>query len=132
MSLGLKMVIVAVGGALGALGRTGLSAAVVAVAGSSPMGAAAGTMVVNVLGCLGMGTARAAVDVAGWGSPEWNALVFSGFLGAFTTFSTFEANTVALWREGRRLVAGLYMGGSVVGGLLAFLLGWWALAAWFG
>lgn len=132
MSILTKMAIVAVGGALGALGRTGLGAAVVAAVGTTTVGAAAGTMAANILGCLGMGCAKAAVEVAGWGGPKLNALVFSGFLGAFTTFSTFEANTMELWSEGRRALAGLYMGGSVVGGLVAFLFGWWMVETWVG
>ena len=125
MNLALKIAIVAVGGALGALGRTGLTAAVASVQSNAALsGKILGTMVVNLVGCFLMGTARSAVEVAGWGSAQMNAFLFSGFLGAFTTFSTFEANTLTLWRDGQRLAAAIYMGGSVAGGVVAFLLGW--------
>lgn len=124
MSLAVRIAVIAGGGAVGALGRTGLTALVGAVAGLGANGAIVGTMVVNLLGCLGMGMAKGAVELHGWGSPQLNAFVFSGMLGAFTTFSTFEENTVRLWRDGQEVMAGLYLGGSVVGGLVAFLVGW--------
>ena len=76
-----------------------------------------------------MGLAKGAVEVHGWGTAEMNAFVFSGMLGAFTTFSTFEENTVRLWRNGNELLAGGYLGVSVVGGLLAFLAGWLVMKA---
>ena len=125
MSFVLKFGIIALGGALGALGRTGLTAVVASlVDGMATPGKILGTMAVNLLGCFLMGTARSAVEVAGWGTTQTHAFLFSGFLGAFTTFSTFEANTITLWREGERLAAGLYMTGSVAGGVIAFLVGW--------
>lgn len=124
MSLTLKILIIAAGGAVGALGRTGLTALVAGWSGLEGNGKILGTMVVNLIGCLGMGMAKGAVEMHGWGSAQLNAFIFSGMLGAFTTFSTFEENSVRLWREGQELLAALYMGGSVAGGVLAFLLGW--------
>jgi CrcB protein len=133
MSFAMKFGIIALGGALGALGRTGMTAMVASlVDGMATPGKIVGTMAVNILGCFLMGTARSAVELAGWGTTETHAFLFSGFLGAFTTFSTFEANTITLWREGERLAAGIYMGGSVVGGLAAFLIGWTMLSKFAG
>ena len=130
MSLVLKIAIIAAGGALGALGRTGLTAMVAQVESTAALsGTILGTMVVNLVGCFAMGSARAAVELAGWGTAETQAFLFSGFLGAFTTFSTFEANTFTLWRDGQYLAAGVYMGGSVAGGVVAFLLGWTLLSS---
>lgn len=117
---------VALGGAGGALGRTGLGALMTGWFGHS----AWGTLAANVLGCFLMGAGRAAITHIDWGSPETRLLVFSGFLGAFTTFSTFEADTVALWTGGGRALAILYLVGSVLAGLLAFGLGWWSFARW--
>jgi CrcB protein len=121
MSIWLKVVLVAVGGALGALGRMGVGELVTS---RTAMGFA-GTVAANMLGCLAMGAARAAVDGFGWGTDEVRTFVFTGCLGAFTTFSTFEADAVALWRDGHPLGAVLYTTGSVLGGLLMFFVGWW-------
>lgn len=115
---------VGLGGALGAISRTGLGALVASWLGHT----ATGTLAANILGCFLMGMGRAAITHFDWGSPEVRLLLFSGFLGAFTTFSTFGADTVALWTSGARLIAALYLVGSVLTGLLAFGLGWWLIA----
>jgi CrcB protein len=120
-----QIALVAGGGALGALGRTAGSASVTALVGSGwSVGRVLGTFAVNILGCFLMGVACAAADRGGWGDERMQAFVFSGFLGAFTTFSTFESDTMLLWRNGREVAAGAYMGGSVAVGLIAFLVGW--------
>ncbi|MEM1347495.1 MAG: fluoride efflux transporter CrcB [Myxococcota bacterium] len=111
---------VALGGALGALCRTGAAEFIA----SRVDRAALGTLAVNLAGCLLMGSLKAAVKHIDWGGPETRALVFSGFLGAFTTFSTFEADTVELWQGGARIFAVGYVGASVVGGVAMFALGW--------
>ncbi len=123
MSIWLKVVLIAAGGALGALLRTGIGEAV----GYWMQRAYLGTFAVNLLGCFGMGMARAAVATMEWGSPQMRTLVFAGFLGAFTTFSTFEADAVALWQDGEGVVAACYLVGSVLGGLGMFALGWWLI-----
>ncbi|MFW5967059.1 MAG: fluoride efflux transporter CrcB [Persicimonas sp.] len=125
MTLWLKWALVAGGGALGAVFRTGISEWMAQRFGD---GFAWGTLTVNLLGCLAIGAARAGVEIVDWASPEARILLFSGFLGAFTTFSTFEADTVSLWRSGEHVTAGLYLGVSVVGGLIAFFIGWLAVA----
>lgn len=126
MSLWVKIGLVALGGALGALSRTGMSEWIYSHTGEE--GFAWGTLTVNLLGCLLIGMARAGVETVDWGSPELRTLTFSGFLGAFTTFSTFEADAMTMWRSGERVLAGIYLGGSVVGGLIAFVLGWYLIA----
>ena len=83
-----------------------------------------GTVAANLIGCFLMGAGKAAIAHLDWGSPEVRALVFSGFLGAFTTFSTFEADAVGLWQQGERALAALYLTGSVLGGVVAFGCGW--------
>ncbi|AWV89433.1 fluoride efflux transporter CrcB [Bradymonas sediminis] len=126
MNLWAKIGLIAAGGALGALFRTGIAEAIYARMGQD--GFAWGTLTVNLLGCFLIGMARAGVEIADWGSPELRTIVFAGFLGAFTTFSTFEADTVALWQTGQRAMAGVYLGVSVVGGLLSLLFGWYVVA----
>lgn len=121
MSLTVKIAIIALGGALGALARTGTGELMTWLLQRAWLG----TFTANMLGCLGMGLARGAVEANDWGSPELRALVFAGFLGAFTTFSTFEADTVGLWQQGSKALAASYMIVSVLGGVGAFCLGWW-------
>jgi CrcB protein len=55
--------------------------------------------------------------------PEIRPFLTIGLLGAFTTFSTFSYETVALLQEGQWLRAGLYVGGSVALGLIAMVAG---------
>ncbi len=110
---------VAVGGAIGALARYGLSAAAFSLAGP---GFPWGTLVANLVGCLLMGVligvfARFSVD------PWVNRLLITGALGALTTFSTFALDAVALHDRGQSLLAAVYVAVSVVAGLAALLLG---------
>ncbi len=81
-----------------------------------------GTMAVNVLGSFLFGflwqlTERLIV------SREIKALIFTGFLGAFTTFSTFSFETVNLIREGEIKFAVLNIVASVFLGLFCIFLG---------
>ncbi|MDX1933014.1 MAG: fluoride efflux transporter CrcB [Capsulimonadales bacterium] len=82
-----------------------------------------GTFVVNIAGCFVLGLfATLAVRFA-W-REEWRMLVAVGFVGGFTTFSTFEYETLQLILEGRHgWAAFAYVLGSVVAGLLAAFLG---------
>lgn len=114
---------VAAGGAAGALARFGSVGLISAAWGHAPLG----TFCVNILGCLLIGVARAGVTNLQWWSLELRAMIFTGFLGSFTTFSTFEAETVTMWQQGQRTWAVLYCGASVVCGLGAYLIGWWGV-----
>ncbi len=110
---------VALGGALGALARYGISGWVYDRMGETfPWG----TVVVNVLGCLALGAVVRWLQVSAV-SPEVRPFLTIGLLGAFTTFSTFSYETVALLQEGQWLRAGLYVGGSVALGLIAMVVG---------
>ena len=95
-----QILAVAVGGAVGALARHGVSTAMVAAFGPRfPLG----TLVVNVAGSFAMGWLFALfagrMDV----SPELRLLLTTGLLGAFTTFSTFSMETLVLLQAGRWL-----------------------------
>ena len=110
---------VALGGALGALARYGISGWVYDRMGENfPWG----TLVVNLVGCLALGLVIRWLQVAAV-APEVRPFLTIGLLGAFTTFSTFSFETVALLQEGQWLRAGLYVGGSVVLGLIAMVAG---------
>ena len=116
---------IAAGGALGALARYGLSGWVQAgTAGTFPWG----TLVVNVLGCFLLGFAFRVLQLSAL-SPALRATVTVGFLGAFTTFSTFSLEAIVLIQEERWARAAGYVGGSVALGLAALVAGAWIAAA---
>ena len=112
---------VAMGGALGALARYGVNIAAVAFAGHAfPWG----TMSVNILGSFLMGALIAAMAHISVPVPDaLRIFVVTGFLGAFTTFSTFSLDSVTLWERGEMMQAVLYGGGSVILSIAALVLG---------
>lgn len=77
-----------------------------------------GTWAANALGCLLIGLALPLVK-----HDEARLAALVGFLGAFTTFSTYSADTVLLWEAGRRGMAVLNAMGSVGVGLACVALG---------
>ena len=110
---------IAVGGAIGALARYGLGGWVHTWGGTRmPWG----TFVVNVIGSLLIGLALRFLEGVP-STPEVRALVSIGLLGAFTTFSTYTYETVALMRTGEWARAGVYSLGSLVIGILAVMVG---------
>jgi len=112
-------IFVTVGGATGALARYWLSGWVAsAFSGFFPFG----TLVVNVLGSFLLGFGMQAMEAVPV-SAEVRTMLTIGFLGAFTTFSTFSYETVALLRDGDWTRATLYTGLSFVLGLTAVLIG---------
>jgi CrcB protein len=114
---------VAVGGAIGAPARYLTDLAIQARHDSLlPWG----TVTVNVVGSLVLGVTAALVAHAGLPGGVL-VLVGTGICGALTTFSTFGYETVRLIRDGAWLVAGGYLAISLVLGLSACALGWWAL-----
>ena len=81
-----------------------------------------GTFFINLTGCLGMGFfITLAIEKSL--PPDLRLLVATGFLGAYTTFSTYGLDTVSLLNSGRVNLAGLYWGGSAVLGILCVQLG---------
>ena len=116
---------VAVGGAVGAALRFGVSGWVQEWAGGAfPWG----TMVVNGLGSLLLGFAVVWLEAAAT-SADLRAFATIGLLGAFTTFSTFSYEAVALLRDGDTWGAASYVAGSLLAGLVGVLVGL-GLAAW--
>ncbi|HUQ39543.1 MAG TPA: CrcB family protein [Acidimicrobiales bacterium] len=111
-----RAVLVAVAGALGALARYGIGTAVGVR--SFPWA----TLVINMAGSFALGFVLGGPGAARWSSHATTAVAV-GFLGAFTTFSTFAFEGTALVRDERVGAAALYVGLSVVLGLLAAAAG---------
>ncbi|MBD2444175.1 fluoride efflux transporter CrcB [Dolichospermum sp. FACHB-1091] len=83
-----------------------------------------GTFFINVSGCLGMGFfATLAMEKTALISPEIKLIVATGFLGAYTTFSTFGLDTVGLLQRGNWLSATSYLLGSIMLGIISVQLG---------
>lgn len=112
-----------IGGAAGALGRWWLTGAVHAWLGR---GFPYGTLAVNVLGCLAMGILYVLLVERGEAPAEWRGVLLVGFLGAFTTFSSFSLETVALLEDGQLVKAAANTLFSVV---LCLLATWVGMAA---
>jgi len=90
-----------------------------------------GTVAVNALGSFFLGFILQA-SLAGGVSTEYRLLLAVGFLGAFTTFSTFAYEALELMRAGLGPQALLYVGVNLLGGLLLVALGMVGFDAWRG
>jgi CrcB protein len=119
--------LIAVGGVVGANARYLVSQW---AARRWPAGFPVGTLLVNVAGSFVLGLLSPFVAAGLAGGADARLLVGAGFCGAFTTFSTFAFESVALTRGGRLRPAALNVGGTValclgaagVGALLAGLV----------
>ena len=121
MSLSPTLILaVAAGGAVGAVARYLTGAAMTQLLGQ---GWPYGTFAVNIAGSLLMGMLIEATAPVWSLSAEMRALLITGVLGAFTTFSTFSLDAVTLWQRGQQELAGLYVAGSVVLGIGSLLAG---------
>lgn len=78
-----------------------------------------GTFVVNVVGCFLIGVLYALADRSNFLTAEWRFFLVTGFCGGFTTFSTFSMEAYGLMRSEQYLYLTLYVGLSVILGILA-------------
>lgn len=113
----IRALLIALGGALGALARYGIGLAI----GTRSFPWA--TFTVNVTGAFALGYVLAAVGTDRW-STTWVLATTVGFLGSFTTFSTFAFETTELTRAGRGGVAAGYIAASVVVAVTASAAGY--------
>ena len=116
----MQLIAIAAGGAVGALLRFWVSTGVYALLGR---GFPYGTLAVNVLGSLVMGFLYVLLLDRMTVAPEVRAALLVGFLGAFTTFSTFSIETLNLIEQADFMKAGLNMVVSVVACLIACWFG---------
>ncbi len=83
-----------------------------------------GIFLVNIIGCLLIGLLAGVFELKGWMNVELRLFIFVGFLGGFTTFSTFINDTFLLGREGEMMAALLNVGSQVLLGLLFVWVGY--------
>ena len=111
---------IAAGSALGGVARYLLTDMVQARSGGTfPFG----TLVVNLVGCLLLGFIVEMVHDSASITPAVRALLTVGFCGGFTTFSTFSLEAVRAVEEGAVARAAIYLGTSVVAGILGIVIG---------
>src|ERR1043165_291823 len=111
-----RYLMIAIGGAAGAIARYQLAAMIQA---RIPAGFPLGTFVVNITGCFVMGIATTLLTERLGGHPAWRFLIPIGFVGAYTTFSTFEFETFRAINEGSWLIGMGNVLGSVFAGYVA-------------
>ena len=98
-----RMLLIGLAGALGTLARYGLSGVIQRLAGGNlPWG----TIIVNIVGCFLFGLVWTLADERLVIDAETRLVVLGGFMGAFTTFSTFIFDTGGFVREAQWLLAG--------------------------
>jgi CrcB protein len=81
-----------------------------------------GTLIVNLAGCFALG-AVVQLSIAGSWNPEIRTAIAVGFLGGFTTYSSFNHDTLTLLSGGAIGAAGLNLALTLAGGLTAGALG---------
>ncbi|MCZ6453097.1 MAG: fluoride efflux transporter CrcB [Alphaproteobacteria bacterium] len=117
----MKLVLaIALGGAIGAVGRHYVSVAMTLLLGH---GFPWGTLVVNIFGSFLMGVLIEAMALAWSPTAEMRALLTVGVLGAFTTFSTFSLDVAVLYERGASLLLAFYIVTSVAVSILALFAG---------
>ena len=118
----LHLILVAVGGAIGAALRHLVNLASLRLFGPNfPWG----TMAINIAGSFAMGVFIELLARRFNASSELRLFVATGILGGFTTFSAFSLDFASLWERGEALPAFGYAAASVVGAIAAIFLGMW-------
>ena len=111
--------LVGAGGFAGSIARYGLSVFCQRWSVNWP----AGTMAANLLGCFFVGVIMAISDRTEALSPATRLLLATGFCGGFTTMSSMIYEVAQMLRSGEYFHASLYLGATLVGCMLAFMIG---------
>lgn len=119
------LLVIAVGGGSGALARYGVTELLPTRTGHFPWG----TFVVNGVGCLLIGALMVLIGEMSSAHRLVRPFLGVGFLGGFTTFSTYAVETDGLMRAGAPVLAFGYWGGTVLCAMLAVILGVWLTRA---
>ena len=116
----INFLLVALGGALGSVLRYSAGFGVATI---WPQQLYIATVLVNIIGCFLIGCAFAWFVLRPDVSEMAPLLLMTGVLGGFTTFSTFSLDVLRIFNDGQPMQALLYMGVTLLGGLLATWLG---------
>jgi CrcB protein len=115
-----KYLLIALGGALGSIARYWVGSTIAGRLGTRfPFG----TFVINLTACLIIGFSLTYLGKRVELSPAWRFFLPIGFIGAYSTFSTYEWETLTTLRSGAFAMAALYALGSLIAGLAAVWLG---------
>jgi len=120
-----NVLLVALGGTLGGMGRFAVSNLLARYLGKAfPWG----TLAVNASGAFLAGWLLGSLDIANASSPLWLFTV-AGLLGGYTTVSSFSLQTIELWQGGQQLRASVNVGATLLLGLAMVSLGWFLSGA---
>lgn len=111
-----KYLMIAVGGGLGSMARYWVGST---ISGRTGARFPYGTLVINITACVILGFTLTYFGKRADLNPAWRFLVPIGFIGAYSTFSTYEWETLSTMRSGAFLLAATYAVGSFVMGLAA-------------
>lgn len=115
-----RYLIVVLGGGIGSLMRYVVGTVITArMGGRFPLG----TVFINITGSFLIGFIMTMLTERVAPHPYWRLILVVGFLGGYTTFSSFEWESLGLIRDGARWLGLLNVVGSVVVGYLAVWLG---------
>lgn len=109
-----QIMVIALGGALGAIMRFLLASRMQSVVSNEILGVPVSTFIVNLVGSLLIGVAYVLLTEKLLFPPTWRPFVTIGFLSAFTTFSTFSLDIIQLLEAGHLTVAIAYIMASVL------------------
>lgn len=115
-----KLVLLALAGAVGAVARYGLSGAVQHLCGEK---FAWGTLAVNILGCFLFGVVWELAEDRWIIKPETRLIVLTGFMGSFTTFSTFAFETSRYINDSQWTLAAVNLASHNLIGVFCVVLG---------
>ena len=116
----MQLVLIAIFGAVGTLARYGLQGFVQVRSGSAfPYG----TLLINLTGCFFLGLIGQFMMNRMVLPAEWRVAITVGFFGGYTTFSSFGWETAKMLEDGEWLRATVYVGASVMAGLLLSVAG---------
>jgi CrcB protein len=112
---------VLLGGMLGGSTRYLISLAFPAQTGQVPWG----ILAINLAGAFVLSLLLSGWVRRGHVAHPWRPFLATGVMGSFTTWSTFMADTYALYRDGYPLLASGYLVGATALGAVVAGLGWW-------
>lgn len=115
-----KYLLIAAGGALGSVARYWVGST---IGGRMGTRFPYGTFVINMTACVIIGFSLTYLGKRAGLNPAWRFFIPVGFIGAYSTFSTYEWETLSTLRAGAFALASMYAIGSLVLGLAATWLG---------